>query len=61
VAGPHELIDGERESFIGGYSWQRNGRRFVAQRGMSAVVVVVVFPVADDQKLLMLRPKLRVL
>lgn len=25
VARPRELVQGERESFIGGYNWQRNG------------------------------------
>jgi hypothetical protein len=25
LAGPRELVHGERESFIGGYRWQRSG------------------------------------
>jgi NADP-dependent 3-hydroxy acid dehydrogenase YdfG len=27
VTGPRELVHGERESFVGGYRWQRSGLR----------------------------------
>jgi hypothetical protein len=56
VAGARELVHGA-ELFIGGYRWQRSGLGEVAQGGVSAVVVVVVFPVADDDAGLGQRPE----
>ena len=46
MTGPRELVHGERE-FIGGTGGSVAGRRLVAQRRVTTVVVVVVFPVAD--------------
>jgi hypothetical protein len=49
VTGPRQLVRGERESSIGlGTDGSVAGRRLLAQRRVPAVMVVILFPVADD-------------